>query len=323
MTNYKKITILGVVLFLVSIATLTIGEYDITFTESLAALFGSGTPSDVNIVQDVRLPRLVTGFFVGATLAISGIFIRTALNNPLADSGLLGIQSGATTFALVCILVFPALYPFLPLFAFMGGMTAFSITLMMSAGKSTNSLIITGVAINAFFSALIGIISTFNAQEIPNAMSFLNGSLANTTTGEMQIIMFYSVILLIAAFAFIPTLKLLMLNDNTLTTIGVNAKKMRLIVATFGVFLASISVAYVGIISFIGIIIPNITNKIIKDDIKAQMIFSIMLGGVVVVFCDLFQRVVFAPTEIPVGLVIGIVSAPLFIYILRRTNDHY
>lgn len=297
------------------------GEYDITFKESILALFGVGESGDVNIVQEVRLPRIVVGFCVGASLAVSGVFIRTALNNPLADSGLLGIQSGATTFALLIILVFPSMYSSLPIFAFLGGMCAFSITLMASKGRSTNSLIITGVAINAFFMALIGVITTFNVNELQSAQSYLNGSLANTTVEQMRIILFYTVILLIGSFFFVPTLKILKLNDNTLVTLGVNAKRLRIFVASFGVLLASISVAYVGIISFIGIIIPNITSRIIKNNLKQEITFNILLGGFVVVFCDFAQKIIFAPVEIPVGLVIGLVSAPIFIYILRRVDD--
>jgi iron complex transport system permease protein len=210
-----NVFVLSFLVMIISLISIVVGQYDITVSESIYALFGVGTSSDVNIVQNVRLPRVVIGLVAGATLSLSGLFISSALKNPLADSGVLGIQAGASTFGLIIILVFPTMYFMLPLFAFFGGLLAFMITVLVSykGGFSSLNLVLSGVAVNAFFSAIIGILTIFNVNELQGALTYLNGSLANSTSDEMVVILIYGFVLIICSFLFIPILKIIRLDE--------------------------------------------------------------------------------------------------------------
>lgn len=322
MKKFSLWFLLVLIIIVLSILSITMGEYDITFKESILAVFGIGEAADISIVQDVRIPRLVAGLCVGATLSLSGIFIRSALKNPLADSGVLGIQTGATAFALFLILYVPTAYVLLPVAAFIGGMLAFTIIILISQkrGLQTNNIILSGVAVNAFFSAIIGLLTVLNPNELRSALTYLNGSLANITTNEAKVILIYSAILIVIAFFLIPILKILRLDDVTINNLGINPAKYRLIASIFGVLLATVTVAFVGVIAFIGIIIPSISRKLVGSDIKDNIITSILLGSIVIVFSDFAQKIIFAPVEIPVGLIVGIFSAPVFLFIVRRQD---
>lgn len=323
--NYKNnltIYITLSILVVISFVSLMFGEYEITFKESLLALLGSGNEQNISIIWDIRLPRIIAGSCVGATLALSGLFCTTALKNPLADSGILGIQSGATTFALIIILIYPSYIFYLPLVSFIGGLIAFLIIMLVSYNGNINTLrlVLSGVAINAFFGAIIGIITIFNSQEIQNALNWLNGSLVSVSYDEMKIILIYSTIIIIGSFLFIPILKILVLDNQTIISLGKNPNKYRIMILIYAVLMASISVAFVGIISFIGIIIPKLSKILIGTNLKYIFIESILLGAILVIGADLFQRTIFAPMEIPVGIVIGLIGTPMFLFLLRRTK---
>lgn len=321
-SNYIFLGILIFVLLSICLLSLALGEYDLSLTALFNGLMGSGSETDLNIIWNVRIPRIVVGMCVGATLTVSGLFTKIALRNPLADSGILGIQTGATTFALVVLLLFPFLYDFLPIFAFIGGILAFAVVIGISYRSGLNSvnLILAGVAVNAFFAAIIGILSIFNPVKLQNTLTYLNGSLASVTAYNMEIILIYSSVLLLGAFLFLPMLKILFLSDITISNLGKKPGLYRFLISFYAVLLASITTSYVGVISFIGILVPNIVNLLIRTTLRWQVIFSILLGGIVIVGSDLFQRIVAAPREIPVGLVIGLISAPIFLFILKRNT---
>lgn len=307
------------ILFFVIIMTLTQGEYALTFNESIKSLFGKGTAEGNAIVQSVRLPRLIGGVVVGCTLALSGIFMKIALQNPLADSGILGIQSGGTTAALIVILYFPLQLSFLPIVAFIGGMIAFTITIIASSknGLRGVQLVLSGVAVNALFSSIIGIITILNVTKLQGALTYLSGSLTTVSKGESNIMLTMAVIAIVSAYILIPVINMLRLGDNRIRSLGFNPVWLRFSIATFAVMCASITVSFVGVVSFIGVIIPNIAKQITKGSIAEQMTTSLLLGAIFVCTADLCQKLLFAPAEIPVGLIVGILSAPVFLFILR------
>ncbi len=307
-------------LFLLIILNISIGEYNISIKNSILALFNIGKEQDINFILNVRLPRTIAAIIVGSTLSISGFYMRYALKNPLADSSILGIQSGATTLNLIMVLYFPLMYYLRPLVAFIGGIIAFCLTILVTKREKINSssLILSGVVVNAFFTSIIGVLSILNPRKLQSALMYLNGSLVSITLNDAIFIFVLGTILLILSFYLIPILKILLLDDINISNLGLNPTKYRIICALFSILLASITVSFVGVISFIGIIIPSISKKIVNGDIKEELIMSILLGANLVLFSDFMQRIVFSPMEIPVGLVIGIACAPLFLVVLRR-----
>ncbi len=309
-----------ILLFVLVILNLSVGEYDISFKDSLLAIFNIGDKQDINFILNVRLPRTIVAIIVGSTLSISGFYMRYALKNPLADSSILGIQSGATALNLIMVLYFPLMYYIRPLIAFFGGILAFCITIAVTKKEKINSssLILSGVVVNAFFTSVIGVLSILNPRKLQSALMYLNGSLVSITLNDAIFILIAGLILLVLSFYLIPILKILLLDDINISNLGLNPIKYRIICALFSILLASITVSFVGIISFIGIIIPSLSKKIINGNIKEELILCILLGSNLVLFSDFMQRIIFSPMEIPVGLVIGLICTPLFLFILRR-----
>lgn len=320
MKNQIKIIVTLIILFLLILLSLSMGETNYNVFETIKAVFGFGNQSIKGVVQTIRLPRIIVAICVGMTLSISGLFTQISLDNPLADSGILGIQSGATTFGLLTILVFPSLIYFLPLFSFIGGIIAFALVVFVAYnGKITAiRVILAGVAINAFFLALTAIISVYHAQDLQFSLSFLNGSIANVSIKDMNIIFLYTIMLVIGAFFLIPILNLLKIDDMMITSLGKNPNNLRLLIAIYAVLCASISVAFVGIISFIGIISPQISKIIVGHETKYLLIETLLVGAIIILGADTFQRIVFAPMEIPVGSIIGLIGCPVFIYLMKK-----
>ncbi len=319
----KKILILVllVLLILISIFSISYGEINISFIDSVKALFGMSDDYNNNIIQSIRLPRVIVGICVGAILSLSGLLTSIALRNPLADSGILGIQSGATIGALIAILVVPNLVVFLPLFSFIGGLLVFFALLILSTNKrgfNAKNIVLVGVALNAFAMSITGTISIVYADRFKNALGWLNGSLASISVLDMQVVFVYSFIFLIITCIIIPYVKILMLDDKAIFNIGYNPNKLRFLTTLVAVLMASISVAFVGVISFLGIISPQISRKLVGVDLKYLIPTSALLGSLLIISTDLIQRMIFSPMEIPVGILIGVIGAPTFIILARK-----
>lgn len=316
-----KIVIAIVILLVLSLVSLSYGESNLGLMPSLDALFGNGQKSAVTIVQNIRLPRVIAGILAGSTLGLSGLYTRTALKNPLADSSILGIQSGASVMALFALLVVPSMATFLPLFAFIGGLIAFLLVILFSYqnGFSPIRLVLSGVAVNSFFMAVTSVITINHVNELKNTVQWTSGSLVGISNTDVNAMLIYSLIAIVVAAILIPMLELLKLEDNVLISLGKNPNVYRFIASIVAVFLASISLAFVGVIAFAGIIVPHISQMLVGSKMSHIFPMTLVCGGILVVGVDLFSRVVFT-NEIPVGALIGVLGAPLFLYLLRGTK---
>lgn len=321
--NNFIIIVLILILILVVMLSISQGEIDISFSESLKALLNKSTSFNNNVVNKIRLPRVVVGICVGVALSLSGLITSVALKNPLADSGILGIQSGATIGALIAILVLPSMIIYLPIFSFIGGIVVFLLLLLITVGKngySSKNIVLSGVAMNAFATSITGTIAIVYADRFKNALGWLNGSLSTISVTDMKVILIYTTILVIIILFFIPVIKILMLDDNAILNIGHNPNVLRFILTLLAVLLACISVAFVGVIAFIGIIAPQISRKLVGVNIGYLIVSSILIGAILVVGTDLLQRIIFSPMEVPVGILIGVIGAPMFIILARRKS---
>ncbi|WOO86697.1 iron ABC transporter permease [Mollicutes bacterium LVI A0039] len=324
MRNKQVIAYLVVITLLIitSLVAITVGGSTIGATEIIDLLTNSEDVSNTSkiIIFEIRIPRIIGAITVGATLAVSGTLIKAVMKNPLADTGLLGIQSGASLCAMIVILIAPQFMPMLPLFAFGGGISAY---LMLSVlaykdGIQPLRLVLAGVAVNSLFGAFIGIITIYNSEELQNALTWLNGSLASITVTDAKILVIYGTIALIIAMFTIPKCNLLALDDMTIINLGENLTRTRMILASVSVLLSAISVSIVGVIGFVGLIIPHIARMIIGTNHKYMMPFSMILGSLFVLLADTMQVIVFSPVEMPVGIIISLIGAPFFLYLLRK-----
>ncbi len=295
----------------------TIGFYDVI--EVL--LNKEVTDKTTIIIKSIRLPRATGALVVGATLGASGTLIKAVMRNPLADTGLLGIQSGASVVAIFIMLVNPALYKFLPIGAFLGGLITYVI--LMSLAFKNNKinplrLVLSGIAVNAFLGSIIGLMTIFYSDRLESALSWLNGSFVGINNDNAKLLVLYGVIAIFISLLLIPKCNLLMLDDNTVQNLGENVNLTRFIVATCAVLLSSISVSVVGIVGFVGLVIPHIGKILIGQNHKFLLPFSIILGSTFTLLADGLQKIIFSPMEIPVGIIISFIGAPFFLYLLRK-----
>ncbi len=297
----------------------TIGSVRLSFSEMIAGLSGENKMAST-ILYEMRLPRNVLAVLVGASLAIAGLLLQAVMKNPLADPGITGVSSGASVMAIIILLLLPKYVGILPLVAFVGGAIACIVVYLMAwkNGLDPIRVVLAGVAVNAILGGVIALLTTLYSDKIQGALLWLNGSLASKTWDDVKIVAFYSVIGLSLSLLCARGANVLSLGDSSATSLGFNVNKTRVLLSVVAVFLAGTSTAIVGIISFVGLIVPHISRMIIGSDHKYSIPFSMILGAIVLLVADTLARTILGSLEIPVGVIMSIVGGPFFLYLLRK-----
>lgn len=319
----KKYLVIGasaVILLLFIVIFSTVGSVNLGLKEIIGSLINNDNKVVTTIVYKMRLPRNILAAIVGANLAISGVLLQSVMRNPLADPGITGVSTGASVAAIIVLLVLPQYTAILPLVAFIGGAIACILVFIMSYknGLKPGRIVLAGVAINTILGGIISFLSTMYSDRIQSAMLWLNGSLATKTWSHVNMLFIYSLIGLVASLFLIRSANLLQLGDDAATNLGINVNLARLIICIVAVFLAGISTAVVGIVSFVGLIVPHIARMIMGSDHKYTIPFSIVLGAIVLLVADTLARSIGGALEIPVGVIMSIVGGPFFLYLLRK-----
>ena len=309
---------LGLVLLLGIFST--IGTVDLKLSEIINALIHDNNKIVTTIVYKMRLPRNILAALVGANLAVAGILLQSVMRNPLADPGITGVSTGASVAAIIILLLLPQYTGILPLIAFIGGALACILVFIMAYknGIKPGRIVLAGVAVNSVLGGVIGYFSTMYSDRIQSAMLWLNGSLATKTWSHVEMLFAYSIIGLIISLFLIRNANILQLVDDAAKNLGINVNLTRVIICAVAVFLAGISTAVVGVISFVGLIVPHIARMIMGSDHKYTIPFSIVLGGIVLLIADTLARTIGGAVEIPVGVIMSIFGGPFFLYLLRK-----
>ena len=297
----------------------TIGSVRLSFSEMIAGLSGENKMAST-ILYEMRLPRNILAVLVGASLAIAGLLLQAVMKNPLADPGITGVSSGASVMAIIILLLLPKYVGILPLVAFVGGAISCIVVYLMAwkNGLDPIRVVLAGVAVNAILGGIIALLTTLYSDKIQGALLWLNGSLAAKTWDDVKIVAFYSVIGLSLSLLCARGANVLSLGDSSATSLGFNVNKTRVMLSAVAVFLAGTSTAIVGIISFVGLIVPHISRMIIGSDHKYSIPFSMILGAIVLLVADTLARTILGSLEIPVGVIMSIVGGPFFLYLLRK-----
>lgn len=301
------------------------GGADLSFKEVLQALKNhSETSINSTIVLQMRIPRTIVALFVGAMLSAAGAMLQVIIKNPLGDPGITGISAGASLFAVIIIFYFPSLAEFTPLFAFLGAMTACIVLFMLSwkRGLDTTRVILSGIAVNAIFMGGTSLLTFINGRKVQGAMQWLSGSVAYKGWEDAKIAAVYGTIGIILALLCIKPSNILVLGDETAKSLGVNTDRMRIILGIVAVYLVGVSTAAAGVISFVGLLVPHACRFIVGMNYRYLMPLSIILGGGLLVVADMGGRTFFSPLEFPVGIIIAILGAPVFL-ILLKTKGKY
>ena len=321
----KYLIIGGTALVLVILVVLfsTIGSVNLSLGEIISSLIHQDNSMVMTIVYKMRLPRNILAVLIGANLAVSGVLLQSVMKNPLADPGITGVSSGASVAAIIILLLMPQLSGALPLFAFVGGAIACALVFIMAwkNGLRPERIVLAGVAINTILGRFISLLSTLFSDRIQSAILWLNGSLATKTWSHVDMLFLYSLIGLGLSLFLIRSANVLQLGDESAKNLGFNVSRTRLVISAVAVFLAAISTAVVGIISFIGLIVPHIARLLMGSDHKYTIPFSMVLGAIVLLIADTLARTIGGSIEIPVGVITSIVGGPFFLYLLRKRGN--
>ena len=332
----RRKVLIGLALFLsllgVSLFSLSSGPYHVPVKEVFAVFFGGGTEDDRLVVLGIRLPRIVAGILVGASMGIAGAVLQGYLRNPLATPFTMGVSNGAMFGASLAILlgagyslnsgqVFLNNPYVVVLFAFLGAISATLVILALARlkGLSPEAIVLAGVAMSSLFVALTTLVQYFANELQLSAMVYWSfGNLARATWGENLI--------MAVAFAFVFAYFLLKrwdlnastLGDDVAKSIGVNIERERLIGTLLSAFITSVTVAFVGVIGFIGLIAPHSMRLIAGGDYRSLIPLSALAGALLLVSADTVARLIVSPMNLPVGVITSFLGAPTFIYLLVR-----
>lgn len=310
----------GAGLFLLAVLAMRFGSVPLTYQEILHTIFGKGSDLARNIIFNVRLPRVLVAILVGANLAVSGTLLQAVMQNPLADPGVTGVNAGASLVAIFIMMLFPGLTYLVPLAAFGGGLIACMMIYLLAwkNGIKPMRIILAGVAVNSILGSGTALLSVLYSDRIQGVIAWMNGSLVGKSWSDISVLSIYSGLGLTAALFCIRYANALQLGDKMAANVGVNTNVYRILLSLVAVFLAGVSVAVTGPIGFVGLAVPHIARLIVGSDHKYLLPFSMVLGSMLVLLGDTFARTVASPIELPVGLIMALIGAPFFLYLLRK-----
>lgn len=323
----KIISFIIVILLLIIVmiyAAIT-GSIKISPLELIQGLF-TGTNEDVQIIKDLRLPRIIIALFAGAMLSVSGTLLQAVVKNPLADPGIIGVSSGAGFMSILLVSIFPSLFFFMPLFAFIGGAVAFLLvyTLSWKSGLNPLRMILVGVAINAVFTGLSQVLGFMTNSALTTSVSQVTTStLTMKNWSDVNIMLIYGTIGLTLAFLVYSWCNYLALEDKTAKNLGLNVNRSRLLVSIIAVLLASIATSIAGLFAFIGLLVPHIGRNLVGTDHKLLIPFSAIGGAVLVLLADTIGRAIMPPGEIPASILVAVIGGPFLIFLLRKSDRIY
>ena len=318
-----RLTIVILFLFLALLGaflSLTKGSSVITMEQIVELLLHPGEDPQSQIIWNIRMPRTIVGALVGINLSLSGAILQAIMRNPLADPHIIGISSGAGLAGVVIMILFPALEYLITPVAFVGAMLA-AICIYILAWKNGIKpvrIILAGVAVSAFLSAGISGLMIFYSDRVHGALMWMVGGLAARSWPHVNIILPYAIIGLVLALASASYLNILQLGDEMARGLGVNVEVTRIIMTAIAALLAASAVSVVGLLGFVGLVVPHAARLLIGSDYRFLLPAAALLGVAIVTLSDTFARVIFAPIELPVGIIMAFLGAPFFLFLLRR-----
>ena len=309
-----------ILLILSALAGICFGSVNLSPCEVLFGLIDGSATADGRIIYCVRLPRVMAAVLAGSALAVSGTIIQSVLGNPLASPNIIGVNSGAGFFTVLCMAVFPMTPELYPTAAFAGALGAVMTVYFISrkTGASKITLVLAGVAISSLFSAGTDTITTFFPDTLTGISAFKIGGVGSVTIEKLMPAWIYIIVGILAAIFMSHEIDILSLGDSTAHTLGMNVKLIRFILLMISALLAGSAVSFAGLLGFVGLIVPHAARRIIGNESKCLIPACALLGGTFVTVCDLLSRTVFAPHEIALGIVISYIGVPFFIYLLLK-----
>lgn len=300
--------------------SLTKGSSLITLEQIIEILLHPSDTPQSQIIWNIRMPRTIVGALVGINLSLSGAILQAIMRNPLADPHIIGISSGAGLAGVVIMILFPTLQYLITPVAFIGALIA-AVCIYILAWKNGIKpvrIILAGVAVSAFLSAGISGLMIFYSDRVHGALMWMVGGLSARSWPHVEIIFPYSLVGLILALGGAAYLNILQLGDEMARGLGVNVEVTRIVMTAIAALLAASAVSVVGLLGFVGLIVPHSARLLLGSDYRYLLLGAALLGIATVTLSDTFARVILAPIELPVGIIMAFLGAPFFLFLLRR-----
>ncbi len=336
------VVVLSAVLGVGTILSLNVGFAQIPISHIVGILAGevpilgnvhssSGFPeSERLIITQIRLPRIFAAILVGISLAASGAVFQGIFRNPMADPYVLGVSSGAALGAALAIVLRVGFTFFgidtVPIMAFIGAAVAtFTVYNIARVGARTPvvTLLLSGIAVSIFLSALVSMLQVVAGWELHKLVFWLMGGFSYAKWRDVWAILPLVCVGITLTYLFARDLNILALGEEEAQHLGVDVEKSKKILIVLGSLLTAAAVSISGLIGFVGLIVPHLTRILVGPDHRILIPSSLLTGAIFLVSCDALARVVFLPSELPVGIVTALSGGPFFIYLLRKRKGSY
>ncbi len=286
------------------------------------------------IFLEIRLPRAILCVFVGASLAVGGVLLQALFRNPIVEPGLVGTSCGAA-FGAALYFTLGATFHFqdadfgeytLPLAACLGAIISTGLVFLLSHSKQTGksaivSLLLTGIAINALFLSGVGFLSYIARDPQARSITFWNlGTLSGANWSSVNLVGAVTFVCVLIALRYAKQLNALMIGEEEAQFLGVRLNSLKWKVLLINVVMVAVATAFVGIISFVGLIVPHLLRILKGSDNRFLIKNSAVLGALLLSLADLISRLIVAPAELPIGIVTSLVGVPVFIILLQKKN---
>ena len=333
MQTSVKVFVLCLILCISLVTALQFGAKFISLDQIISALMSmidANTTASMTdtIITDIRLPRLIYSVLTGIGLSLVGLLMQTVTRNALADPYVLGVSSGASTGAVFAIIM--GGLPFLgqyntPIFAALGA--ALSIILvLLCVGKSNSpvKLILIGMGMTGVFSALTMMIiyGAKHEAQVRSAMFWLLGGFAGIQWSDLPLTAIIITLFMLYIYTFNQDLDVLLLGNHEAAQMGLSVKQLQLSIVVISSIVIATLVSKVGVVGFIGLIIPHLARIVGGPKHKYTLLFSALIGSIVMIWSDVLSRALYSPEEIPIGVLTSLLGAPLFIWIIMNRYKH-
>lgn len=319
--NIRKLLVLTLLLGLTFLAANVYGAAEVAPRDIFNILFRNQDSGMYTvIIRQVRFPRNILACMVGASLSLAGAIMQGMMRNPMASPSVLGVTTGASTATYLMYIFFPASLSLVPMGAFAGALvTTFLIFVFAwKGGLNPTRFILSGVALSSVLTAVNNILIIRYPNVLEGLSGFMVGGLSARSWPQVRMVTPYFLAGTVLALLCANKLNVIMMGDELATSLGVDVDRVRMALIAISSLLAASAVSVAGLISFVGLCVPHIMRLYIGSDYRYLMPASALGGALILTLCDTVGRVILRPSEIPVGIIMALLGAPFFLWMLRR-----
>ncbi|ODS49698.1 MAG: iron complex transport system permease protein [Halanaerobium sp. 4-GBenrich] len=335
MTEYKKnilvYLVAVIVLILIGFTALFIGSSYINPIDVVSYILSNNqiSASTAIIISEIRLPRIILAFIVGAGLAVAGSVFQAIIRNPMVDPYIIGISAGAGTGVMVALFLGIEISVLnlssIPVFAFIGAVsTVFIVYQLAKVGKKLPVLtfLLAGVAMSFILNSVMSFLMVLRTENLQQLVYWLMGSLAGSSWSDIQMVLPYFLAALAVIVFYLKDLNILLLGEESAAHLGLNVERTKIILLGSASLITASVVSVSGSIGFIGLVVPHITRMIIGPDHRKLIPLTALFGGGFLLVADTAARTIMAPMELPVGIITALAGGPYFIHLLRNKSKN-